>query len=268
LPVAQPKKRAGRGAMRFPDFSLTDKIAVVTGASKGLGQGTALALADAGAHIVVTSRALERVEPVAAEVREMGREALPLRLQVRELDSIEAMVQATMDRFGRIDILVNNAGINIPEPALEVTEANWDHLMDINLKGLFFCAQKVGQVMVDQGQGKVINIGSQMGLVGGKLRAAYCSSKGGVVQLTKVLAIEWAQHGVNVNGVAPTYLKTPLTAAMFENKEFYDEVVGNILFGRLGKVEDVLGAIIFLASPAADLITGHTLLVDGGWTAK
>jgi 2-deoxy-D-gluconate 3-dehydrogenase len=178
------------------------------------------------------------------------------------------MVASTTERFGRIDVLVNNAGINIPEPALEVTEEHWDRLMDINLKGLFFCAQKVGQVMVSQGQGKIINIGSQMGFVGGKLRAAYCSSKGGVVQLTKVLAIEWARHGVNVNGVAPTFIKTPLTAAMFEDKDFYQEVVNNILFGRVGEVEDILGAVVFLSSPAADLITGHILLVDGGWTIR
>jgi NAD(P)-dependent dehydrogenase (short-subunit alcohol dehydrogenase family) len=254
--------------MNFPDFRLTDKIAIVTGASKGLGYGTALALADAGAHVVVTSRTKERVEPVAEEIRQMSREVLSLALEVRSLESINTMVDATMERFGRIDILVNNAGINIPEPALEVTEEHWDRLMDINLKGLFFCAQKVGRVMVAQGGGKIINIGSQMGFVGGKLRVAYCSSKGGVVQLTKALAIEWAGHGVNVNGVAPTFLRTPFTAAMFENKEFYEEVVGNILFGRLGEVEDILGAIIFLASSASDLITGHTLLVDGGWTAK
>ncbi len=254
--------------VKFPDFSLTDKIAIVTGASKGLGHGTALALANAGAHVVVTSRAQERAEPVADQIRQMGREALPLTLEVRSLESIDAMVKAALDRFSRIDILINNAGINIPEPALEVTEEHWDRLMDINLKGLFFCAQKVGQVMVNQGQGKIINIGSQMGFVGGKLRAAYCSSKGGVVQLTKALAIEWAKHGVNVNGVAPTFLRTPFTAAMFENKEFYQEVVGNILFGRLGEVEDVLGAIVFLASRSADLITGHTILVDGGWTIR
>lgn len=254
--------------MRFPDFSLTDKVAIVTGASKGLGYGVALALADAGAHVVVTSRSLERAVPVADEIREMGRDALPLELEVRSLESIDAMVEATTDRFGQIDILVNNAGINIPEPALEITEEHWDRLMDINLKGLFFCSQRVGQVMVSQNQGKIINIGSQMGFVGGKLRAAYCSSKGGVVQLTKVLAIEWAKHGVNVNGVAPTFLKTPFTAAMFENREFYEEVVGNILFGRLGEVEDVLGAIVFLSSSAADLITGHTILVDGGWTIR
>jgi len=252
--------------MKFPDFRLTDQVAIVTGASKGLGYGAALALADAGAHVVVTSRDVARVESVAAQIREMGRQALPLALEVRSLDSIEAMVQATQAHFGRIDVLVNNAGINIPEPALEASEEHWDRVLDINLKGLFFCAQRVGRVMVEQGHGKIINIGSQMGIVGGKLRAAYCSSKGGVVQLTKALAIEWAPHGVNVNGVAPTFLRTPFTAPMFEDKEFYEEVVGNILLGRLGEVEDVLGAIVFLASSASDLITGHTLLVDGGWT--
>lgn len=254
--------------IKFPDFRLTGQIAIVTGASKGLGYGAALALAHAGAHVVVTSRAVERAELVAAEIREMGRKALPLPLEVRELDSIKAMVQATLERFGRIDVLVNNAGINIPEPALEVSEEHWDRVLDINLKGLFFCAQQVGRVMVRQEYGKIINIGSQMGFVGGKLRAAYCSSKGGVVQLTKALAIEWAPHGVNVNGVAPTFLRTPFTAPMFEDKEFYEEVVGNILLGRLGEVEDVLGAIVFLASSASDLITGHTILVDGGWTIQ
>ncbi|MCL7451684.1 MAG: glucose 1-dehydrogenase [Anaerolineae bacterium] len=253
--------------MKFPDFQLTDKIAIVTGASKGLGYGVALAMADAGAHVVVTSRDIERAQPVATEIQEMGRESLPLALEVCSLDSIEAMVGAALDRFGRIDILVNNAGINIPEPALEVSEEHWDRLMDINLKGLFFCSQKVGTVMVRQGQGKIINVGSQMGFVGGKLRAAYCASKGGVVQLTKVLAIEWAKHGVNVNGVAPTFLRTPFTAHMFEDATFYDEVVANIPLGRVGEVEDVLGAVVFLASPASDLITGTTMLVDGGWTA-
>jgi 2-deoxy-D-gluconate 3-dehydrogenase len=253
--------------MKFPDFRLTDQVAIVTGASMGMGYGTALALADAGAHVVVTSRALERAEPVAAEIRDMGREALPLAMEVTSPDSIDAMVNATLERFGRIDILVNNAGINIPEPALEVTEEHWDRVLDINLKGLFFCAQKVGRVMIAQGRGKIVNVGSQMGLVGGRLRAAYCSSKGGVVQLTKVLAIEWSKHGVNVNGVAPTFLKTPFSAAMFEDEAFYQEVLRNIPLGRVGEVEDVLGAVIFLASPAADLVTGHTLLVDGGWTA-
>ncbi len=253
--------------MKFPDFRLTGRIAIVTGASKGIGYGTALALADAGADVVVTSRDVARVEPVAAEIRAMGREVLPLALEVTSLASIDRMVDATLNRFGRIDILVNNAGINIPEPAVEVSEAHWDRVLDINLKGLFFCAQKVGKVMLQQGRGKIINISSQMGFVGGRLRAAYCSSKGGVVQLTKVLAIEWSDQGINVNGVAPTFLKTPFTAPMFEDKAFRQEVLSNIPLGRIGEVEDVLGAVIFLASSASDLVTGHTILVDGGWTA-
>ena len=253
--------------MNFPDFSLTDQKAVVTGSSMGIGRGIALALAHAGANVVVTSRTAERAEPVAAEIRQMGREALALALEVTSLDSIDAMVEATLERFGRIDILVNNAGINIPEEALEVTEEHWDCVLDTNLKGLFFCSQRVGRVMITQGRGKIINVASQMGLVGGKLRAAYCSSKGGVVQLTKVLAIEWSRHGVNVNAVAPTFIRTPLTEPMFEDEEFYQEVLSKIPLGRIGEVEDVVGAVVFLASPAADLITGHTLLVDGGWVA-
>jgi 2-deoxy-D-gluconate 3-dehydrogenase len=253
--------------MKFPDFSLTDQIAVVTGASMGIGRGIALALAHAGADVVVTSRAVERAEPVAAEIRQMGRQALPLALEVLSLDSIDAMVEATLERFDRIDILVNSAGINIPEPALEVTEEHWDTVLDTNLKGLFFCSQRVGRVMMDQGRGKIINIASQMGLVGGNLRAAYCSSKGGVVQLTKVLAIEWSRHGVNVNAVAPTFIRTPLTEPMFRDEAFYQEVLSKIPLGRIGEVEDVAGAVVFLASSAADLVTGHTLLVDGGWVA-
>ncbi len=253
--------------MAFPDFTLTDQKAIVTGSSKGIGEGIALALADAGADVVVTSRVRERAEPVAEQIRDMGRESLGIALDVTRLDSIEAMVDVVHKRFGHIDILVNNAGINIPEEAVAVTEEHWDAVMDTNLKGLFFCSQEVGRIMLDQGSGKIINIASQMGLVGGRLRAAYCSSKGGVVQLTKVLAIEWSRHGVNVNSVAPTFIRTPLTEPMFDDAAFHQEVLNNIPMGRIGEVEDVTGAVIFLASSAADLITGHTLLVDGGWVA-
>lgn len=253
--------------MKFPDFSLTDQKAIVTGASKGIGQGIALALAHAGADVVVTSRNVERAEPVATEIRELGREALTLALEVTSLDSINAMVEATLERFGRIDILVNNAGINIPKLALEVTEKDWNEVLDTDLKGLFFCSQAVGRHMVERRSGKVINIASQMGVVGYRYRSAYCSAKAGVVNLTRVLAVEWAQYGVNVNTVAPTFLRTPFTELMFRDQEFYQDVLSRIPLGRIGEIEDVVGAVVFLASPAANLITGHTLLVDGGWVA-
>ena len=253
--------------MRFPNFRLDGQVALVTGASTGLGRGCALALADAGADVAVTSRDMAEAEAVAAEVRAMGRRALPVALEVTSLESIDAAVAAVEDQFGAIDVLINNAGINIPEPALEVSEEHWDRVLDTNLKGLFFCAQRVGRGMVARGRGKIVNVASQMGLVGGRLRAAYCSSKGGVVQLTKVLAIEWSPSGVNVNAVAPTFLRTPFSEPMFADEAFYREVVAKIPLGRVGEVEDVLGAIVFLASPASDLVTGHTLLVDGGWTA-
>lgn len=253
--------------MNFPDFSLAGEKAIVTGSSKGIGRGIALALAHAGADVAVTSRDAARVEPVAQEIRQMGRAALSLALDVMDVASIDRMVAQVRDRFGRIDILVNNAGINIPEAAVEVTESHWDAVLDTNLKGLFFCAQRVGRVMLEQGRGKIVNVASQMGLVGGRLRAAYCASKGGVVQLTKVLAIEWSRHGVNVNAVAPTFIRTPLTAPMFEDETFRQEVLSNIPLGRIGEVEDVMGSVVFLASSAADLITGETLLVDGGWVA-
>jgi 2-deoxy-D-gluconate 3-dehydrogenase len=239
----------------------------VSGSGKGIGRGVALALAHAGADVAVTSRDATRAEPVVQEIRDLGRAAFPLTLDVTDVESIDRMVPAVLERFGRIDILVNNAGINIPELAVDVTEAHWDAVLDTNLKGLFFCSQRVGRVMLEQGRGKIVNIASQMGLVGGRLRAAYCSSKGGVVQLTKALAVEWSRHGVNVNAVAPTFIRTPLTEPMLADESFHQEVLSNIPLGRIGEVEDVVGAVVFLASSAADLVTGQTLLVDGGWVA-
>ncbi len=169
--------------------------------------------------------------------------------------------------FGRIDILVNNAGINIPKPALEVTEEDWRRVMDSNLTGLFFCCQAVGRIMVNQKSGKIINISSQTGTVAIQWRAAYCSSKAGVNLLTKVLALEWGPHNINVNAVAPTFIETPMTRPMLENQAFREMVLNKILLGRVGQPKDVLGAVIYLASEASDLVTGHVLLVDGGWTA-
>jgi 2-dehydro-3-deoxy-D-gluconate 5-dehydrogenase len=255
--------------MNFPSFTLTDRKAVVTGAGRGIGHGIALALANAGADVAVTELSSEYSQAVetANEIQNLGRKAIPIVMDVMDLSSIKSMVDQLLFSFGQVDILVNNAGINIPKLALEVSEQDWDNVLDIDLKGVFFCSQAIGQHMVEQKYGKIVNIASQVGLVGYKYRSAYCAAKAGVVNLTRVLAIEWAQYNINVNAIAPTFIKTPLTEPMFANKEFYDDVIRRIPMGRIGEVEDVLGAVIFLASEASNLVTGHTLSVDGGWVA-
>lgn len=198
----------------------------------------------------------------------MGRRVLIRQMDVLKVSEIQDMVDASQKTFGKIDILVNNAGINVPQWAEEVTEEAWDRVIHTNLKGVFFAAQAVGRVMIRQKKGKIINISSQSGSVGLLQRAAYCSSKGGVNLLTKVLAIEWAKHNVLVNAVAPTFIETPMSKPMMEKEEFRKYVLGNIPLGHLGKPEDVIGAVIYLASESSNMVTGHILLVDGGWTAQ
>ncbi len=250
------------------EVRLDGRVALVTGASSGLGYASALALAEAGADLVVASRSLERLADICRAIEARGRQAFPLAVDVRDLAQVRRMADAAVERFGRIDILVNSAGLNIPQPALEVTEEAWDTIMDTNAKGLFFCCQAVGRYMVAQRYGRIVNIGSTMGLVGMADRAAYCASKGAVSQLTKVLAIEWAPYNVTVNAVAPTFVETPLTRPYFERiPGFREEVLRRIPMGRLGLPEEVAAAVVFLASDAASLITGVTLPVDGGWTA-
>jgi 2-dehydro-3-deoxy-D-gluconate 5-dehydrogenase len=257
--------------MNFPSLRVDGKIAIVTGTGTGLGQASALALAQAGASVVMTELPpkLAAAEATARQAtEEYGAKTLVAPLDLLQLDTIGALVDQAVEHFGRIDILVNNAGINIQRMALDVTEDDWDKVLDVNLKGLFFTSQAVARVMVRQGMGgKIVNIASQMGVVGYIKRAAYCSSKAGVVNLSRVLAFEWAQYGIRVNCIGPTFVETPLTAPMFEDKAFRDDVLHRIPLGRLGKPEDVVGAVIYLASPASDMVTGHTLLVDGGWTA-
>jgi NAD(P)-dependent dehydrogenase (short-subunit alcohol dehydrogenase family) len=253
--------------VRVPEFDLSGKVAIVTGAGRGMGYHIALALAKYGADLVVCSRTVPELERVGNEIENLGRQVLIQQMDVREVPQIHATVRETVKTFDRIDILVNNAGINIPQWAVDVTEEAWENIFDINVKGLFFCAQAVGKVMIQQGKGKIINISSQSGSVGLLRRAAYCASKGGVNLLTKVLAVEWAKYNITVNAVAPTFIETPMTKPMFQDKDFNDYVLGNIPLGRVGKPEDVVGAVIYLASDASDLVTGHILLVDGGWTA-
>ncbi len=249
------------------DFDLSGKMAIVTGAGRGMGYDIALALARYGADIVVCSRTVSELEKAKAEIEKIGRRTLIHQMDVTKVPEIQNMVEQAVKVFGHIDILINNAGINIPQWAVDVTEEAWDRVLETNLKALFFCAQAVGRVMIQQKKGKIINISSQTGTIAIPQRAAYCSSKGGVNQLTKVLAIEWAQYNINVNAVAPTFIETPFTKPMFEKEGFRDYVLGNSPLGRVGKPEDVTGAVIYLASEASNLVTGHILLVDGGWTA-
>jgi 2-deoxy-D-gluconate 3-dehydrogenase len=241
---------------------------MVTGAGRGLGAEIALALAAYGADIVVADRTLAETEQTAEAVKALGRRAFPAEANLVNVAEIQAMVARAAGEFERIDILVNNAGVNITQSAVDVTEQAWDTVLDVNLKAVFFCSQAVGRLMIERKGGKIINVSSQTGTVAIPRRAAYCSSKGGVNQLTKLLALEWAPHGINVNAVAPTFLETPLTKPMFEDKEFRSYVLRNIPLGRIGKPSDVTGAVVFLASPAADLVTGHVLHVDGGWTIQ
>jgi 2-deoxy-D-gluconate 3-dehydrogenase len=217
--------------------------------------------------LVICSRTVSELEKAKVEIEELGRKVLIQRVDVTKISEIHSMVEESMKAFGHIDILVNNAGVNVPQWAVDVTEEAWDKVINTNLKGLFFCAQAVGKVMIQQKKGKIINISSQAGSVGLLQRAAYCSSKGGVNLLTKVLAIEWAQYNINVNAIAPTFLETPFTKPMFEKEGFREYVLGNIPLGRVGRPEDVIGAVIYLASEASNMVTGHILLIDGGWTA-
>jgi len=255
--------------MVLPSMRLDGKVAIVTGAGSGIGKAVALAVAEAGADCVPTElpERMATLVPVCDEITKGGRKALPLPLRLPEMSSIDSLVATTIQKIGRVDILVNNAGVNIPRDALDLTEEDWDGVLDVNLKGLFFLSQRVAREMVKTGGGKIVNMASQNGLVGYYKRAAYCSSKAGVVNLTRVLAIEWARHGINVNAVGPTFILTPLTQSTFDDPLLREDLLKRIPLGRVGQPEDVVGAVVFLASPAADLVTGHTLLVDGGWTA-
>jgi len=252
--------------------SLSGRVALVTGAGSGLGQASALALAKEGARVFVTELPdrLERAEETVARIRAEGGEGDALSLDVRDLPGITRCVEEAVARAGRIDVLVNNAGVNVRRMAFDVSEEDWDAVLDVNLKGVFFVAQAVGRVMRDQqpAGGCIINMASIMGLTGYYQRAAYCASKAGVVNLTRVLAIEWAQYGIRVNAVCPTFVDTPLTRPLFEREPaMLQDILNRTLLGRLATPEEVASAVVFLAGPGATMITGHALAVDGGWTA-
>jgi NAD(P)-dependent dehydrogenase (short-subunit alcohol dehydrogenase family) len=248
-----------------PGFSLAGKRALVTGAGRGIGLAAAAALAAQGADVLLTARTAGEIEEAAAAIREAGCKASALALDVEDRT---AMAAAIAER-GPFDVLVNNAGGNRPAPLLDVTEADFDAVFSLNVRSAFFVTQAVARGLRDAGRpGSIITISSQMGHVGAANRTVYCASKHAVEGFTKAMAIELGPHGIRVNTVAPTFIETALTAPYFEAPAFRADVLHKIKLGRLGKVEDVMGAIVFLASDAAALVTGTSLRVDGGWTAE
>lgn len=250
--------------MNSNPFDLTGKVAIVTGTSRGLGQYFGRALAKAGADLVLTSRDPKTLQSFQTEVESLGRRALPLPLDVRQHASIQAMVTAVVEHYGKIDILVNNAGCNVRKPAVEVTWDDWNLVLDTNLRGTFFVSQAVARHMIGRKYGRVINIGSVTCVAGYAGLGPYGASRGGVKQLTMSLADDWGIHGITVNCLAPGWFKTAQNAVMYENKEWVDYLCDRIPLKRPGQPHDLEGAVVFLASDASGYVTGQTLLVDGG----
>jgi NAD(P)-dependent dehydrogenase (short-subunit alcohol dehydrogenase family) len=248
-----------------PSFRLDGKRALVTGAGRGIGLAAAAALAAAGAHVTLAARTRGEIEEAAAAIRARGEAAEALALDVTDLAAVAAAVAGAAP----FDVLVNNAGTNRPAPFTEVTAADFDAIFELNVRAAFFVAQAMARALIAAGRpGSIINISSQMGHVGGARRSVYCASKHAMEGFTKAMAIELAPHKIRVNTLGPTFVETPLTRPFFANEAFRKEVLSKIKLGRLGQVEDLTGAVVFLASDASALMTGTSLVVDGGWTAE
>jgi NAD(P)-dependent dehydrogenase (short-subunit alcohol dehydrogenase family) len=245
-------------------FDLTGRVALITGAAGGLGQVMAVGMAEFGAHIAMADLAPENAPETAAAIAKLGRQVKNYKLNVTDKEEVERVVAQVRQDFGQIDILVNSAGINNRKPAVAYSVEEWEQIIDVNLKGTFLCAQAAGKVMLEQGRGKIINMGSVSSLLGHPNHGPYAASKGGVALLTKVLAVEWAKKGINVNAICPAYIKTPLTADYLAIGDHYQKVAATIPMGRLGEPSDIVGAAVFLASDASNFVSGHLLLVDGG----
>jgi NAD(P)-dependent dehydrogenase (short-subunit alcohol dehydrogenase family) len=254
--------------MRETGFDIEGKVVIVTGADFGIGRGVALMLAEAGATVVPTVLEEASLDDLRSEAEAAGLVVHPVQLDVTDVEAIQHVVGSIVAEHGRIDVLFNNAGLGFGHPALAVTESDWDQMMAVNLRGLFFMSQAVAHVMIDQGAGRIINQSSQGGLVGLPEAAVYCATKGGVNTLTKQLALEWAPHGVTVNAIAPTFVETPGTRPILEDPERRADVLSRIPLGHVATIDDVAAAVIYLASDAGRMLTGTILSVDGGWTAQ
>lgn len=251
-------------------FDLNGRVAVITGAGSGLGAVFAQALAEAGAEVVCADMNLAGAEETVQAVQQAGGVALAVEVDVTDEAAVIAMVQAALDRFGRLDIMVNNAGIGITGPPEEMTTEDWRKMIDVNLTGVFLCAREAAKAMIASGtDGRIINIASILGAVGSLPvpATAYAASKGGVVNLTRDLAIHWAQYGIRVNAIGPAYFPSGMTGEGFSDPDFAAEIDRRTPLGRAGRLEELKGPIVFLASDASSYVTGHTLYVDGGWTA-
>jgi len=248
-----------------PSFSLSGKIALVTGASKGIGRASAIALAEQGAHVICVSRGKEALDKVCNEIQSLGQTSQAL---IADMTSIKD-IKDKIGSLPKVDILVNNAGTNIPEPFINVSEQNFDDLVQLNIKGCFFVAQIVAAKMLENKQGgSIINMSSQMGHIGATNRTVYCMTKHAIEGLTKAMAVELAPNAIRVNSICPTFIKTPMTENFFNSEEFKQETLTKIPLGHVGTVEDIMGAVIYLASNASRLVTGSSHKVDGGWTAQ
>jgi NAD(P)-dependent dehydrogenase (short-subunit alcohol dehydrogenase family) len=252
----------------FPRFDLTGEVALVTGSARGLGRAISLALAHAGADVALGLRDVKTAGELVTEIEAIGRRVLPLQMDMTRLDQISQAVSDTVAHFGRLDILVNNAGLSPENLAENVREEDFDLTLRVNLKGTFFASQAAGRVMIRQKRGCIINMSSQAGFVALPTESVYCMTKAGIAHLSKCLAVEWGKYNIRVNAVAPTFIHTPGTESALADPAFRNNVIERIAaLHRVGEPMDVAGAVVFLASPAASLITGHALLIDGGWTA-
>lgn len=249
-------------------FSLHGKVSIVTGAGRGLGYGIARALAGAGSDLIVVSRSTHELEHVSQEIiTETKRRVLPLSLDLTREGEIERLIKAVLDKFGRIDVLVNNAGTNIRKPFLEITQKEFDDVVHLNLRAVFFLTQAIVKKMMKQKKGKIINIASLGSQIGLRNISVYTATKGGIASLTKTLALELAPYNINVNAIAPGYYRTKMTEAVFQDEDRYRWILSRIPMGRVGVPEDLEGTAIFLASSASDYVTGQIVFVDGGWIA-
>ena len=252
----------------LPRFDLNGDVALVTGAARGLGRAIALALAHAGADVALGLRDVKTGSELAKEIQAIGRRVLPLQMDMTRLDEINRAVNDVAAHFGRLDILVNNAGLSPENLAENVREEDFDVTLQVNLKGTFFASQAAGRVMIRQKRGCIVNMSSQAGFVALPTESVYCMTKAAIAHLTKCLAVEWGKYNIRVNAVAPTFIRTPGTESVLADPAFRNNIVERIAaLHRIGEPMEVAGSVVFLASPSASLITGHTLLIDGGWTA-